>query len=29
VLPQAVALKASIVSANGDAGVLALSEDQF
>ena len=29
VLPHAVALKASIVSANVNAGVLALSEDQF
>ncbi|HEY2000485.1 acyl-CoA dehydrogenase [Paraburkholderia sp.] len=29
VLPQAVALEASIVSAKGDEGVLALSEDQF
>jgi alkylation response protein AidB-like acyl-CoA dehydrogenase len=29
VLPQAVALEASIVSANGSEGVLALSEDQF
>jgi hypothetical protein len=28
VLRHAVALKASIVSANDDAGVLALSEDQ-
>jgi hypothetical protein len=29
VLPQAVALEASIVSAKGTDGVLALSEDQF
>jgi len=29
VLPQAVALEAAIVSANGGEGVLALSEDQF
>ena len=29
VLPQAVALEASIVSAKGGEGVLALSEDQF
>ncbi|MEW6341759.1 MAG: acyl-CoA dehydrogenase [Pseudomonadota bacterium] len=29
VLPQAAALEASIVSAKGDEGVLALSEDQF
>ncbi|SEJ49406.1 acyl-CoA dehydrogenase C-terminal domain-containing protein, partial [Paraburkholderia diazotrophica] len=29
VLPQAVALEASIVSAKGAEGVLALSEDQF
>jgi alkylation response protein AidB-like acyl-CoA dehydrogenase len=29
VLPHAAALEASIVSANGDQGVLALSEDQF
>ncbi|MBV8259950.1 MAG: acyl-CoA dehydrogenase C-terminal domain-containing protein, partial [Paraburkholderia sp.] len=29
VLPQAVALEAAIVSANGSEGVLALAEDQF
>ena len=28
-LPQAVALEASIVSAKSDQGVLALAEDQF
>ncbi|MEM5345911.1 acyl-CoA dehydrogenase C-terminal domain-containing protein, partial [Paraburkholderia azotifigens] len=29
VLPQAVALEASVVSANGGEGMLALHEDQF
>jgi len=29
VLPQAVALEASIVSAKGDQGMFALAEDQF